>query len=601
MADKHKVGEVRRSQIVMTYGPGSLMNLKSGNATISIIMGDLDSWDFEQTGRTKIAKNQWFVDMRLAKSIEAKYELKVDKFKLAPIEASNKSEGFDNEFSHKANLIGNIFPKMMICRKCHRIKHFNDWEPDSRSQRRYCPRCSIPPKKLEYVLPSRFVTACQNGHIDEFPYHWWLMQRGKNLSNDCSHEDLILEQKKGLGLGSLFLKCNDCGGFASMNGIFSSEGLKGLSCSGKNPWRMDEQENIDSDCSAPVKAQQRNSKSLWQPIPVSAIFVPPWDDKTANKIGDWWPRILKKSSKEDRKKAIDIYLDDINDECHTEYTSSRLHELIEKEVENNNKSNIDLKIDEYLAFTKHKNSINHPHFSTREMKVPDELKSYITQVSEVTKLREVRALVGFKRLNGFDEKKNIGRDIIFEVNKNINPWLPALEVFGEGFFIEFDHKKILKYIKDDPIAKKDVAKITVDMDDIEKKYVFLHSLSHIVMKGASIEAGYSLSSIRERIYAGDNQCGILIYTSASDSEGTLGGLSRLAKSERMSRIFKNSYINASQCSSDPLCSYGALSASEEQNGSVCHSCLLLPETSCENFNSRLSRIIVENFLHQENV
>mgnify|MGYP001174729567 FL=1 len=58
MADKHKVGEVRRSQIVMTYGPGSLMNLKSGNATISIIMGDLDSWDFEQTGRTKIAKNQ---------------------------------------------------------------------------------------------------------------------------------------------------------------------------------------------------------------------------------------------------------------------------------------------------------------------------------------------------------------------------------------------------------------------------------------------------------------------------------------------------------------------------------------------------------------
>ena len=108
-------------------------------------------------------------------------------------------------------------------------------------------------------------------------------------------------------------------------------------------------------------------------------------------------------------------------------------------------------------------------------------------------------------------------------------------------------------------------------------------------------------SIRERIYAGDNQCGILIYTSASDSEGTLGGLSRLAKPERMSRIFKYSYLNASKCSNDPLCSYGTLSDSEEQNGSICHSCLLLPETSCENFNSRLSRMMIENFLHKHNV
>tara|TARA_B100000787_G_C16077000_1_gene242628 strand:- start:493 stop:708 length:216 start_codon:yes stop_codon:yes gene_type:complete len=69
----------------------------------------------------------------------------------------------------------------------------------------------------------------------------------------------------------------------------------------------------------------------------------------------------------------------------------------------------------------------------------------------------------------------------------------------------------------------------------------------------------------------------------------------------MSKIFKHSYLNAAKCSNDPLCAHGTLSESEDQNGSICHSCLLLPETTCENFNSRLSRVMVEQFLHIYNV
>ena len=71
MAEKNKVGEVRRSQIVMLYGPGSLMNLKSENATISIVMGDLDTWAYKTTGDTKVSKKQRFWDDRLKKSIKA--------------------------------------------------------------------------------------------------------------------------------------------------------------------------------------------------------------------------------------------------------------------------------------------------------------------------------------------------------------------------------------------------------------------------------------------------------------------------------------------------------------------------------------------------
>ena len=42
--------------------------------------------------------------------------------------------------------------------------------------------------------------------------------------------------------------------------------------------------------------------------------------------------------------------------------------------------------------------------------------------------------------------------------------------------------------------------------------------------------------------------------------------------------------DAQWCSSDPICSDGIISTSESMNNAACHSCLLLPETSCEQFN-----------------
>jgi len=104
--------------------------------------------------------------------------------------------------------------------------------------------------------------------------------------------------------------------------------------------------------------------------------------------------------------------------------------------------------------------------------------------------------------------------------------------------------------------------------------------------------------LRERIYDGKDQFGILIYTSTSDSEGTLGGLSRLAKTERMESIIKNTLTYSMICSNDPLCNQGLLSEHENSNGSACHTCLLIPETSCEFFNSHLCRTFIEGIIEK---
>ena len=66
-------------------------------------------------------------------------------------------------------------------------------------------------------------------------------------------------------------------------------------------------------------------------------------------------------------------------------------------------------------------------------------------------------------------------------------------------------------------------------------YVLLHSFSHALMREVALECGYNAASIRERIYASPYdeplaRAGVLIYTAAPDSEGTLGGLVRLGQS-----------------------------------------------------------------------
>jgi hypothetical protein len=131
-------------------------------------------------------------------------------------------------------------------------------------------------------------------------------------------------------------------------------------------------------------------------------------------------------------------------------------------------------------------------------------------------------------------------------------------------------------------------------------YILLHSLSHLLLTAISLDCGYSASSIRERIYAGDEGYGILLYTGSSDSEGTLGGLVEAGK--RIGKYLSQALELGRLCSNDPICSQHRPDLGHEErflNGAACHGCLLLAETSCERRNEFLDRTLVvptvENF------
>jgi hypothetical protein len=130
-------------------------------------------------------------------------------------------------------------------------------------------------------------------------------------------------------------------------------------------------------------------------------------------------------------------------------------------------------------------------------------------------------------------------------------------------------------------------------------YLMLHSLSHLLMTSISLECGYPSSSLRERIYAPNPDraemtgCyGILIYTSSSDAQGTLGGLAAAARD--IERHLRRACEMGRLCSNDPVCAShrpgeGSL---DSASGSACHGCLFISETSCEQFNRFLDRSLV---------
>jgi hypothetical protein len=243
--------------------------------------------------------------------------------------------------------------------------------------------------------------------------------------------------------------------------------------------------------------------------------------------------------------------------------------------------------------------------------LPVQLAGLIDRVVAVEKLKETRVFAGFSRLIGRPPQgaphssSMLWQKYPQDYTKR---WLPASVVHGEGVFLRFSEKKLAAWeARPDVIKHIDVLQENHDAcvrryrweeQTIEPRFVLLHTFAHLLINRMVFECGYGSASLRERLYVSkesEPMAGILIYTAAGDSEGTMGGLVRLAEPEALGRIFLNAIDEADWCSADPVCREAAASGGqgpESLNLAACHSCALLPETSCESFNKYLDRTLV---------
>jgi hypothetical protein len=79
-------------------------------------------------------------------------------------------------------------------------------------------------------------------------------------------------------------------------------------------------------------------------------------------------------------------------------------------------------------------------------------------------------------------------------------------------------------------------------------------------------------------------------TTASDSDGTLGGLVVLSEKASLERLIARALDKAHRCSSDPVCAGRTPKDPEDfLHGAACHTCAMVSETSCERANRFLDR------------
>ena len=237
----------------------------------------------------------------------------------------------------------------------------------------------------------------------------------------------------------------------------------------------------------------------------------------------------------------------------------------------------------------------------------------ISSLVAVHRLREVSCLYGFTRLepsaSASDGIEDIGLAVEGAPLGSAPRWLPAVEQFGEGLFLTLDPAALSRWL-DLPGVRERTATPSAGVDQWARareargmrgeraelgertrpEYVLAHSLAHALMTEIVLDCGYPASAVKERIYVLHRgpaaRVGLLVYTAAAGSKGTLGGLVEVA--HRFSRVLRAALRKLDLCSGDPVCADHAPGTADEDralHGAACHGCLLITETSCESRNA----------------
>lgn len=410
------------------------------------------------------------------------------------------------------------------------------------------------------------------------------------------------------GLDSIIVKCEDCGASRPLTNCTAKGSINPHYCYGLRPWVGNRRDDNDPNgCNAEMRVLQRGASNVYYPVSHSALTIPGYKSKILDDNYDVIAKVIAKHKGDLNKAAfyLSIKLDDDLEEA-----GMSAEELVDEFVREEGKASIairtrDILEGEYRALCAPDTDAE--DFKTVHVGVPETLESLIADVVLVKRLKEVLVLSGFRRVipeaeEGEDERD----DEPMPPYASQQDWLPAMELRGEGIFITIDQSALHSWAEragQRYVTMRDrlYASKRMKCSNFSPEFVMLHTLSHILIRQLTIDCGYSGSSLKERIYSSWpksslKMAGILIYTSASDSDGSLGGLVRQGYPDRLLGTLQNALGNASWCSSDPVCAESTAQGYESLNYAACHACTLLPETSCTMQNCLLDRAAVVSTL-----
>lgn len=586
---------ISRSQFVLTYGPGSLIETKKGPRLIPSL----------DRGLGVLFNNDIFMKFEIGETRISKYiknqSGKNENIRILAL-PTNAGLGKQNNYRIYSTY---VFPLWKICygRKAkHNPVLYNAHE---------CPKCN----KNDESSAVRFVSACSDGHLDEVNWNYAVHK------NHTCQPKYFYWKAFGSSLSDIIIECPVCRAKNNMNDIYKMN----FFCTGRVP----EQENPlgayspfytqpkrPKNCEKNMKIMQRQSTSLRVPETITFLTIPEFDtqisriiqrhdvsivlDTMMNFLQDLLPNMgeekfieyicnsLKGKVSEESLNVInkEIRQSGIDDFCN-------LHKRLNQE----DQSFIDLMYEEFESLLSGAGSstdnfeMSHPiKITSISPMVPDLL------VYKISRIRTITVQLGYKRIVSQSEKEEprLRYSGVYLPSDGSN-WYPAYEGFGEGIFITFSDGKF------PDLSSKSAYKLWEERGDSnigfdskwsettdEPEFAWIHTFSHSIIRALSLHTGYSSASLRERVYISRDgrNGGILIYNTSPGEDGGMGGL--VSTVDKFHNIVNSAIENLIVCSNDPLCS-DVTKSPENMNGAACYSCLLISETSCEHRNLGLDR------------
>jgi hypothetical protein len=595
---KTPVGEVRPSQLLWTFGPGALVDLPN----LSVVTMGIDRWEKDRC--------QPIQEARLLSNVRSALGPQVESLRMPPISEHDIVDPFS-----AAALIGvpvKPFPRWLRCVKCGLLSPFDAGLFKLKERYRLeltrfvhesCRGSSNDQRARDAdAVPARFLMACRAGHLDDFPWHWFVHAG----PSDCRGTLRFFESGASLQTENLWVKCDGCRASRNMAQAFGQAARGNLpGCRGRHP-HID---RFDDDCPENPRAILLGATNGWFPVTLSVLAIPQTGSPLAQLIGDGWTFFEDVSSVDEVGFVVKTLKKTAQLPGIEQFTSDQIWSAVE--AYRSGGSNIgqgDLKDQEWEVLTAESPPTDYPHFMSKKVGVPQGFDSTITLVLLLERLREVNALLGFTRVESPNEGSGEDAAPRAPLGRSAPDWVPATQVYGEGIFIRFNTNALSSWANGDAVKSLDARLHTGhrgwrhkrSLNPIEgypgARYVMLHTFAHMLMRELALECGYNAASIRERIYGevdGDkDQAGFLIYTAAADSDGTLGGLVELGKPENLGRLLRQALERARVCASDPLCSEHDPSKDQSLHGAACHACSFVSETSCERGNRYLDRSLV---------
>ena len=606
---RHKVGEIRPSQVLTTYGVGSIIDLPH----LSVMVMGLDDWPLKETAEIG--------EERLLATIREVLGKQVRSMRSTPY----APDSLDVDQFDTANVIGipvAPFPRWMVCPYCHRLATLNSGlfkleTPYRVDQTRYVHASCNKPGKRPTVIPARFIVACKNGHLDDFPWRFFV-HRGHS---PCKGGLKLNELGASGEAAEVQVECA-CGATRRMSDAFKLDTDALPVCSGRRPHLRDHDEK---GCKGPdgqdskMVAMLHGASNSWFALSISAMALPFGKDELSQLIDEHWTILEKAQSQQNIELLLEVHqnLRELAD-----YPASDIWRIVHSRKNDRpgeEPSFTDLKLPEWEAFSNPKSTQQTRDFQLREVDPPAQYAEVLERVVLAEKLREVRALVGFTRIESpydYDTPAAFPEIQRAKLSRGEPTWVPASEIRGEGIFIQFRETILVDWVARNKAREQEFfeahcrwrrSRGLLPADEFWPglRYVLLHSFAHGLIREFGIECGYTTASLRERIYSTEPgaatppMAGVLLYTAAPDSEGTLGGLVALGHPGPLGRHIDQALDQVRFCASDPLCAeHHPYMDGITLHGASCHACLFAPESSCERSNRYLDRTLLVETVDQ---